>query len=202
MLDFGHMYQSLARLDAGDDEKILLTSRDKRSLLVVSFADIKRCLDEAFAEVFGHAAPSPGGSAGGGGDVIDGLPPGEAAGAGGAGGAAPGGEGGDALAGGRGFPPGVAPIHGGMAVVSRLRGDARGMGLVGHPHAHPHAHPHGHPHPHAAAHRHHAHGQTHGLPLGHPGHHPHGMAMSIGMVGHPGPPSGPPGSGQHRGLPY
>lgn len=60
VMDFGHIYQTLARLDAGgDDEKILLTSRDKRSLLVASFADIKRCLDEAFAEVSGHAGPLP-----------------------------------------------------------------------------------------------------------------------------------------------
>lgn len=56
-MDFGHIYQTLARLDAGEDEKILLTSRDKRSLLVVSFADVKRSLEEAFAEI---AGPAPG----------------------------------------------------------------------------------------------------------------------------------------------
>ncbi|CAB1110773.1 unnamed protein product [Ectocarpus sp. CCAP 1310/34] len=50
VMDFGHVYQSLSLLDAGNEEKILLTSRDKRSLLVVSFADVKRCLEEAFAE--------------------------------------------------------------------------------------------------------------------------------------------------------
>ncbi|CAN0174931.1 unnamed protein product [Ectocarpus sp. 12 AP-2014] len=59
VMDFGHVYQSLSLLDAGNEEKILLTSRDKRSLLVVSFADVKRCLEEAFTEVSGHAGPPP-----------------------------------------------------------------------------------------------------------------------------------------------
>lgn len=59
VLDFGHMYQTLARLDAGDEEKILLTSKDKRSLLVVSFADVKRCLEEAFSDIAGQAGVSP-----------------------------------------------------------------------------------------------------------------------------------------------
>ncbi|CAM9646860.1 unnamed protein product [Chrysoparadoxa australica] len=50
--DFGHILHSLNKLDAGDTEQILLTSRDQQSILVASFADVKRCLEEAFGEVF------------------------------------------------------------------------------------------------------------------------------------------------------
>jgi Pan3 Pseudokinase domain len=35
----------LNKLDVGDSEKILLTSRDKRSILIASYEDVKRCLD-------------------------------------------------------------------------------------------------------------------------------------------------------------
>jgi PAB-dependent poly(A)-specific ribonuclease subunit 3 len=41
----GHVIQCLNKLDVGDSEKILLTSRDKRSILIASYEDVKRCLD-------------------------------------------------------------------------------------------------------------------------------------------------------------
>jgi PAB-dependent poly(A)-specific ribonuclease subunit 3 len=52
VLDFGHIVSALNKLDAGDDERILLTSRDDKSMLVVSYADVKRCLEQAFQELY------------------------------------------------------------------------------------------------------------------------------------------------------
>lgn len=50
-MDFGHVIESLNKLDLGDKEKILLTSRDQRSILIVSFEDVKRILEETFEEL-------------------------------------------------------------------------------------------------------------------------------------------------------
>jgi hypothetical protein len=41
----------LNKLDAADPEKIVLVSRDGESLLVVSYADISRCVEEAYQEL-------------------------------------------------------------------------------------------------------------------------------------------------------
>lgn len=41
-LDMGHVISALNKLDVGDEEKILLSSRDGKDILVVSFQDIKR----------------------------------------------------------------------------------------------------------------------------------------------------------------
>lgn len=201
VMDFGHIYQSLARLDAGDEEKILLTSSDKRSLLVVSFSDVKRCLDEAFVDIFGRAASSrrAPGSAGVGADRT----------AGGAGGAGAGGINGAVLHGGRaGAPiaPGVGarggvgggavgiPVatHGGILGGGVVGADGAGLGphAVGHPHAGGHGHGMAmvmHAQHHQALH-----------------HHPHvGMVpMGMPMVGHHGgPPPGPPGTHGRRPMP-
>ena len=50
-LDMGHVIQSLNKLDAGDSETMLLSSRDKKDLFVVSFNDIRRCLEASFSEL-------------------------------------------------------------------------------------------------------------------------------------------------------
>lgn len=42
VLDAGHVLSALNKLDAGDDEEILLSSRDGKDLLVVTFADVQR----------------------------------------------------------------------------------------------------------------------------------------------------------------
>jgi PAB-dependent poly(A)-specific ribonuclease subunit 3 len=42
VLDAGHVLAALGKLDAGDPEEILLSSRDGKDLLVVSFADVQR----------------------------------------------------------------------------------------------------------------------------------------------------------------
>lgn len=41
-LDVGHIISALNKLDCGDLEKILLSSRDNKDLIVVSFADVRR----------------------------------------------------------------------------------------------------------------------------------------------------------------
>lgn len=56
MMDLGHVVSALNKLDAADDEKIVLTSRDGKSMLVVSFADVARCLDNAYAELCAGAS--------------------------------------------------------------------------------------------------------------------------------------------------
>ncbi len=42
ILDAGHVLTALNKLDAGDPEEILLSSRDGKDLLVVSYADVQR----------------------------------------------------------------------------------------------------------------------------------------------------------------
>lgn len=49
-----------SQLDAGVPEEVLLMSRDEQSLLVASYADIRRCVEGAYAELRA-AASRPGG---------------------------------------------------------------------------------------------------------------------------------------------
>ena len=69
MLECGHVISSLNKVDAGDDEEILLSSRDGKDVLVVTYADISRCLENSFVElssqaeklnVSGYSSPSTG----------------------------------------------------------------------------------------------------------------------------------------------
>lgn len=50
-LDMGHVISSLNKLDVGEKEQILLSSRDGKDVLVASFYDINRCLDAAFVDL-------------------------------------------------------------------------------------------------------------------------------------------------------
>lgn len=43
------------QLDAGTDERIMLVSRDEQSCLVVSYKEIKSCIESAFGYVHLHA---------------------------------------------------------------------------------------------------------------------------------------------------
>jgi len=56
VLDAGHMVSALNKLDCGDPEKILLCSRDNKDILVVSFADVRRCLEAAVGDLTGMSA--------------------------------------------------------------------------------------------------------------------------------------------------
>jgi len=51
LIDWGHVVECLNKIDIGTTEKILLMSRDEQSMLVVSYADLKRCMDTAFQEL-------------------------------------------------------------------------------------------------------------------------------------------------------
>jgi PAB-dependent poly(A)-specific ribonuclease subunit 3 len=50
-IDFGHVIETLNKLDAGVDENIVLMSRDEQSMLVVSYRNLKRCFSEAYGEL-------------------------------------------------------------------------------------------------------------------------------------------------------
>ncbi|XP_030756046.1 PAN2-PAN3 deadenylation complex subunit Pan3 [Sitophilus oryzae] len=52
-LDMAHVVQCLNKLDSGAPEKICLMSRDEQSVLVVSYAELKHCLDQSFQELAG-----------------------------------------------------------------------------------------------------------------------------------------------------
>mmetsp|Transcript_36813 Transcript_36813/g.85977 ORF Transcript_36813/g.85977 Transcript_36813/m.85977 type:complete len:231 (-) Transcript_36813:205-897(-) len=69
IMDLGHVVSSLNKLDAADPERIVLASRDGQSLLVVSYADVTRCLEGAFSDLCAGAGTVSGtggdGSAGG-----------------------------------------------------------------------------------------------------------------------------------------
>ena len=59
VMDLGHVVTALNKLDAADEEKIVLSSRDGKSLMVVSYADVARCLDSAYHELcVGSVPPS------------------------------------------------------------------------------------------------------------------------------------------------
>eukprot|EP00584_Thalassiosira_punctigera_P009850 CAMPEP_0172531850 /NCGR_PEP_ID=MMETSP1067-20121228/5091_1 /TAXON_ID=265564 ORGANISM="Thalassiosira punctigera, Strain Tpunct2005C2" /NCGR_SAMPLE_ID=MMETSP1067 /ASSEMBLY_ACC=CAM_ASM_000444 /LENGTH=608 /DNA_ID=CAMNT_0013316285 /DNA_START=117 /DNA_END=1943 /DNA_ORIENTATION=+ len=59
VMDVGHVVSSLNKLDAADEEKIVLTSRDGRNILVVSFADVAWCLEKAYQELCSNSVPIP-----------------------------------------------------------------------------------------------------------------------------------------------
>ena len=56
-MDLGHVVTALNKLDAADEEKIVLSSRDGKSLMVVSYADVARCLNSAYHELCSGATP-------------------------------------------------------------------------------------------------------------------------------------------------
>lgn len=55
VLDLSHVLTHLNKLDAGIDERIMLTSRDELSCLVVTYAEIKKMIEAAYAELVQHS---------------------------------------------------------------------------------------------------------------------------------------------------
>lgn len=55
--DWGLVVDAINKADAGVNEKIILLSRDESSMLVVSYADIKRCLLAAYEEIKRNSKP-------------------------------------------------------------------------------------------------------------------------------------------------
>jgi len=49
-LDMAHVVSCLNKLDSGLNEKVCLMSRDEQNVLVVSFAELRNCLDQSFTE--------------------------------------------------------------------------------------------------------------------------------------------------------
>lgn len=45
VMDLGHVVTALNKLDAADEEKIVLVSRDGKTLMVVSYADVAACCE-------------------------------------------------------------------------------------------------------------------------------------------------------------
>lgn len=50
-IDLAHVVQALNKLDAGVPEKICLMSRDEQNVLVVSYSELKQCLESSFGEL-------------------------------------------------------------------------------------------------------------------------------------------------------
>lgn len=50
-LDLGHIVCTLNKLDVASPERICLVSRDQQNVLIVSFAELRRCFDAAFNEL-------------------------------------------------------------------------------------------------------------------------------------------------------
>ncbi|KAH6904442.1 hypothetical protein BKA70DRAFT_1296695 [Coprinopsis sp. MPI-PUGE-AT-0042] len=59
VLDMSHVMTCLNKLDAGTDERVMLVARDEQSCLVVSYKEIKNCMDGAFSDLAKSAIASP-----------------------------------------------------------------------------------------------------------------------------------------------
>ena len=57
VLDLGHVITALNKLDAADEEQIALASRDGKTIMVVSYAEVARCLESAFHELCAGSVP-------------------------------------------------------------------------------------------------------------------------------------------------
>ncbi|KDO22810.1 hypothetical protein SPRG_11569 [Saprolegnia parasitica CBS 223.65] len=55
VLDFGHIVDALNKLDGASAEKVLLSSRDGQSVLVASYAEVHKCVKQAFSELVAAA---------------------------------------------------------------------------------------------------------------------------------------------------
>nr|CAG8438280.1 13588_t:CDS:10 [Entrophospora candida] len=51
VVNMAHVLTCLNKLDAGVDERIMLVSRDEQSCLIVSYKEIKNCIDSAFRDL-------------------------------------------------------------------------------------------------------------------------------------------------------
>ncbi|KAG5519800.1 hypothetical protein PMAC_000073 [Pneumocystis sp. 'macacae'] len=51
VIDMAHVISCLNKLDAGVDEKIMLVSRDEQNCLIVSYKELKNCIQSAFLDL-------------------------------------------------------------------------------------------------------------------------------------------------------
>ncbi|XP_043585940.1 PAN2-PAN3 deadenylation complex subunit PAN3 isoform X1 [Bombus pyrosoma] len=54
-LDMAHVVSCLNKLDSGSEDKVCLMSRDEQSILVVSYAELRQCLETSFGELIQSA---------------------------------------------------------------------------------------------------------------------------------------------------
>lgn len=52
LLDLSHVVSSLNRLEQASPEKVCLVSRDEQNVLIVSYAELKKCFDNSFDDLF------------------------------------------------------------------------------------------------------------------------------------------------------
>ncbi|KAI5118625.1 hypothetical protein M0805_006993 [Coniferiporia weirii] len=57
VVNLGHVLTNLNKLDAGSDERIMLVSRDEQSCLVVTYREVRNCIEAAFNHVSMSLAP-------------------------------------------------------------------------------------------------------------------------------------------------
>jgi len=57
-IDMAHIIQTLNKLNAGVPEKICLSSRDDDIIVLVSYAELKRCIETSFSELTLRTAAS------------------------------------------------------------------------------------------------------------------------------------------------
>jgi len=58
-LDMAHIITNLNRLDSGIPDKVCLMSRDEQNVLVVSYSELKNCLEQSYGEVLAAANTKP-----------------------------------------------------------------------------------------------------------------------------------------------
>jgi len=56
VIDFGHVVECLNKLDVGVSENILLQSRNEKSMLIVSYKDLKKLIADSFNELVAKQA--------------------------------------------------------------------------------------------------------------------------------------------------
>lgn len=56
VVDLGHVVDALAKLDVGDAEAIPLCSPDGKTILVCTYEDVRRCLENAYGELTSQGA--------------------------------------------------------------------------------------------------------------------------------------------------
>lgn len=58
-MELGHVISTLNKLDAAEEEQIVLASRDGKTLMVVSYGDVARSLEKAYGELCNGMSMSP-----------------------------------------------------------------------------------------------------------------------------------------------
>jgi len=58
-LDMSHVIANLNKLDTGVPDQICLMSRDEQNVLVVSYAELKNCLEQSYGDILASATAKP-----------------------------------------------------------------------------------------------------------------------------------------------